>query len=268
MTVNAVPDPQYFFIIGAMKAGTTQVCISSHFTGHPDLYPSPRKEPRIFRDPGVCLLPRHAQHISGALQGAVPDRDAGASRPRQRTRSIQWSPVCLGAFKRSLRKRGSCISCVIRIERTRLQQEYVHNVAHGRETLSFEQALAKRSAYLDTSRYYMQLRRVSRGITPRIESSCRYIRGDGQGPRRHGWRGVRVSSGSMCPIDRQRRISPTTRAARSAPPGHCSRAVRALGVEELSARSDMAPAQGRGRAASSKGREYSHRTCVPWSRNL
>src|SRR5690242_15477606 len=43
-------DPQFFFIIGAMKAGTTS--LYKHLAGHPDIYASPRKEPRIFRDAG------------------------------------------------------------------------------------------------------------------------------------------------------------------------------------------------------------------------
>jgi hypothetical protein len=43
------PDPQYFFIIGAMKAGTTS--LYNYLADHPQLYASPKKEPRVFRDP-------------------------------------------------------------------------------------------------------------------------------------------------------------------------------------------------------------------------
>ena len=63
--MTATLEPQYFFIIGAMKAGTTS--LYKYLSGHPDLYPSPRKEPRIFRDPGDPAT--HALRLSELFDG-------------------------------------------------------------------------------------------------------------------------------------------------------------------------------------------------------
>ena len=150
MTVNTVPDPQYFFIIGAMKAGTTS--LYKYLTGHPDLYPSPRKEPRIFRDPGNLSAMRSA--FLELFEGRRNERWCfEASTAYTKHPMVSGVPRRIQAIAPDAR-----FVYLVRHPIERTWSQYVHNVAHGRETLPFEQALAKRAAYLDTSRYCLQLR--------------------------------------------------------------------------------------------------------------
>ena len=150
MTVYAVSDPQYFFIIGAMKAGTTS--LYKYLSGHPDLYPSPRKEPRIFRDPGDPASIRSA--FLTLFDGRGTERWCfEASTAYTKHPMVSGVPRRIQAVAPDAR-----FVYLVRHPIERTWSQYVHNVAHGRETLPFEQALEKRPSYLDTSRYGLQLR--------------------------------------------------------------------------------------------------------------
>ena len=141
--------PQFFFIIGAMKAGTTS--LYKYLAGHPQLYASPRTEPRVFRDPADPASLRTAFLDLFAGHGNEPWCFEGSTAytkyPRfpgvpQRLRSV----VPDARFVYLVRNP---------VERT--WSQYVHNLAHGRETRPFARALVTSPQYLDISRYHLQL---------------------------------------------------------------------------------------------------------------
>jgi hypothetical protein len=149
--VSAVPsDPRYFFIIGAMKAGTTS--LYKYLAAHPQLYPSPRKEPRVFRDPVDPAQTRAAflelfegrNDEAWCFEGSTAyTKYPGFSGVPQRLKSI----VPDARFVYLVRNP---------VERT--WSQYVHNLAHGRETRPFHQAIGEDPQYLDISRYHLQLK--------------------------------------------------------------------------------------------------------------
>jgi hypothetical protein len=141
--------PQYFFIIGAMKAGTTS--LYKYLAGHPDLYPSPRKEPRIFRDAGNPDAQRAA--FLALFEGRREE-----SWCYEGSTAYTKYPLFPGVPRRlESVVPGARFVYMVRNPVERVWSQYAHNLAHGREVESFEQAVTKRPGYLDISRYYMQL---------------------------------------------------------------------------------------------------------------
>jgi hypothetical protein len=147
--MNSASQPQYFFIIGAMKAGTTS--LFKYLAAHPALYPSPRKEPRIFRDQADPEGMRRAFHT--LFEGRHDERwcfEASTAYAKY--------PLVVGVPKRlHMIVPEARFVYLVRNPVERAWSQYVHNVAHGRETLPFDRALVRRHEYLDISRYYMQL---------------------------------------------------------------------------------------------------------------
>jgi hypothetical protein len=144
-------DPQYFFIIGAMKAGTTS--LYKYLAGHPQLYASPRKEPRVFRDPADPARLRAAFH---ALFAGRREESwcFEASTAYTKYPLVSGVPRRLQVVVPEAR-----FVYLVRNPVERSWSHYVHNLAHGREAQRFDRALAKRPQYLDTSRYHLQLSR-------------------------------------------------------------------------------------------------------------
>ena len=143
-------DPRYFFIIGAMKAGTTS--LYKYLSGHPDLYPSPRKEPRTFRDPRDLESIR--SDFAALFDGRQTERwcfEASTAYTKH--------PMVSGVPRRIQAVAPDALFVyLVRHPIERTWSQYVHNVAQGRETLPFDKALEQRPEYLDTSRYGLQLR--------------------------------------------------------------------------------------------------------------
>lgn len=147
--MTGVSDPDYFFIIGAMKAGTTS--LFKYLADHPDLCPSSRKEPRIFRDPGETEIQR------SALRALFPER----ARQRwcfEASTAYTKHPRFTGVPERLRRVVPDArLIYLVRNPVERTWSQYVHNLAHGRETRTFERALDEVPQYLDISRYHLQL---------------------------------------------------------------------------------------------------------------
>ena len=141
--------PRYFFIIGAMKAGTTS--LFKYLADHPDLCPSNRKEPKVFRDPG------RASDQRAKLQNLFTPRS-----------TERWYFEASTAYTKYPRFTGipsrireavpdARFVYLVRNPVDRTWSHYLHNLAHGRERLPFGQAVSKRPVYLDISRYNLQL---------------------------------------------------------------------------------------------------------------
>lgn len=154
MTGSRTNGPGHFFIIGAMKAGTTS--LYKYLAGHPDLYPSPRKEPRIFRDAGDACAQRSALDALFASRG----REAWcfeASTAYTKFPQFTGVPERIRAAVPDAR-----LVYLVRHPVERAWSQYVHNLAHGRETRAFTQAMVEERQYLDISRYHLQLQQYLR----------------------------------------------------------------------------------------------------------
>jgi hypothetical protein len=142
-------DPQYFFIIGAMKAGTTS--LYKYLAGHPELYASPRKEPRVFRGDAEPTSLRET-----FLQ-------LFASRTDQRWCFEGSTAYTKYPLVRDVPRRLHTVVpdarfvYLVRNPVERTWSHYLHNLAHGHETRPLADALNNRPQYLDISRYHLQL---------------------------------------------------------------------------------------------------------------
>lgn len=154
-----VPPGRYFFVIGAMKAGTSS--LYKYLASHPSIYAAPRKEPRFFSNPKPTAadMTAYASLFAGRtceawafeastaytkypMVSGVPER-IQASFPDARLIYLMRDPV------------------------ERICSAYLHNVAEGRERRSLEEAVFDRSrAYLSVSRYHLQLSQYLR-VFPR-----------------------------------------------------------------------------------------------------
>jgi hypothetical protein len=143
------PKPRYFFIIGAMKAGTTS--LYKYLAGHPDVYASPRKEPRVFRDP------RDAAELKTEFEALFVGH-RGESWCFEASTAYTKYPFVSGVPER-LRSvvPDAKFVYLVRNPVERAWSQYVHNLAHGRETGLFTEVITERPEYLDISRYHLQL---------------------------------------------------------------------------------------------------------------
>jgi hypothetical protein len=142
-------DPSYFFIIGAMKAGTTS--LYNYLSAHPQLYASPKKEPRVFRDPAS------PQDLRTRFHALFEGR-------RDQTWCFEGStaytkyPAFTGVPKRiQSQAREARFVYLVRNPIDRIWSQYVHNLAQGRESRSLSDALREEPQYLNISRYHLQL---------------------------------------------------------------------------------------------------------------
>ena len=142
-------EPRFFFIIGAMKAGTTS--LYKYLADHPDVYASPRKEPRVFRDAGDPEKQR--SEFLALFEGRGAERWCfEASTAYTKYPRSPGVPERLRAIVPEAR-----LVYLVRNPIERAWSHYLHNLAHGRESRSFLRAMADRPQYLDISRYHLQL---------------------------------------------------------------------------------------------------------------
>lgn len=151
-------EPRYFFIIGAMKAGTTS--LYNYLADHPQLYASPKKEPRVFRDPkdAASLRTAFAALFEGrnGEEWCFEGSTAYTKYPR-----VAGVPARLQSIVPDAR-----FIYLVRNPVDRTWSHYVHNLAHGRETRPFAEAIAGDPEYLAVSRYYMQLQQFLEVFPP------------------------------------------------------------------------------------------------------
>lgn len=151
-------QPQYFFIIGAMKAGTTS--LYNYLADHPQLYASPKKEPRVFRDPA------DEESLRTAFLALFEGRRDEAWCFEGSTAYTKYPHVPGVVERLHAVVPDARFVYLVRNPVERTWSHYVHNVAQGRERRTLTEALAAGRQYLDFSRYHMQLEQYCR-VFPR-----------------------------------------------------------------------------------------------------
>ena len=150
--------PSYFFIIGAMKAGTTS--LYNYLADHPDLYASPKKEPRVFREARDLDLIR-AEFLK-LFEGRTSERwcfeGSTAYTKFPRFAGIPGRIAAIAPESRFI--------YLVRNPVDRTWSQYLHNLANGRESRPLLRAVREDAQYLETSRYAQQLQQYLR-VFPR-----------------------------------------------------------------------------------------------------
>lgn len=150
---------RFFFLIGAMKAGTSS--IYKHLAAHPSIYTAPRKEPRFFSNPGPTAndMAAYAALFAGRTTQAWAFE---ASTAYTKHPMISGVPERICAALPDAR-----FIYLIRDPVERICSAYLHNRAEGREPRSLEDALWDGSQeYLNVSRYHLQISQYLR-VFPR-----------------------------------------------------------------------------------------------------
>jgi hypothetical protein len=141
--------PRYFFIIGAMKAGTTS--LFKYLAGHPQLCPSVRKEPKVFRDPGDPKAQRRA--LRELFEGRTDQPWCfEASTSYTKYPKFPGVPARLREAVPDAR-----FIYLVRNPVERAWSHYIHNLACGSETRTFARAFQERPQDRDFSSYHLQL---------------------------------------------------------------------------------------------------------------
>lgn len=142
-----------------MKAGTST--LYKYLAAHPDIYATPRKEPRFFAIPQPSAAETNAY---AALY------DGRTSEPWAFEASTAYTkyPMLPGVPERiHAAHPDALLIYMIRDPIERICSAYLHNRAEGREQRPFEQAVFGGSQeYLNVSRYYLQIDRYLR-VFPR-----------------------------------------------------------------------------------------------------
>ena len=150
---------QHFFLIGAMKAGTSTMY--EYLAAHPAIYPAPRKEPRVFSRPGSAASDLSA--CAELFAGRTSETWAfEASTAYTKHPMISGVPERIHAAFPDAR-----MIYLIRDPIERICSAYLHNLAEGREQRSLEDAVFGGSPeYLSVSRYHLQISQYLR-VFPR-----------------------------------------------------------------------------------------------------
>jgi hypothetical protein len=148
MSDGRLPD---FLVIGAMKAGTTS--LYHYLREHPQVFMPSTKEIMFFDD-------RHEWH-RGVDWYRGRFADAGdALAVGEASTSYTKYPAADGVPERVASVLGSPrLIYVVRDPVERIRSHYLYNLTRGTEWRPIEEAVAREPAYLDVSRYAMQLER-------------------------------------------------------------------------------------------------------------
>jgi hypothetical protein len=138
------------FIIGAMKSGTSSLCV--HLSEHPAVFMSPVKEPEHFSRPEE--VSRRRGHYLRLFRGASHETYLAEGSTGYTKRPI-YDGVAerIHAFNPDAR-----LVYVMRDPFARLVSHYRHMVQKGREKESLPEAIRRPSGYLPCSYYAYQLR--------------------------------------------------------------------------------------------------------------
>lgn len=147
MTAARKPN---LFIVGAMKSGTTSLCV--HVSEHPAVFMSPVKEPEYFSRPES--MSRRTKQYLRLFRGASDEVYLAEGSTGYTKRPI-FDGVAerIHAFNPDAR-----LVYVMRDPFARLVSHYRHNVRKGLERESLPQAIRRPSGYLPYSHYAYQLR--------------------------------------------------------------------------------------------------------------
>jgi hypothetical protein len=150
-----------FLIIGAMKSGTTS--LHRYLAAHPQIFMSPVKELDFFVEElgwsrGVDWYKRHFAK-AGPEHLAVGEASTSYTKyPRYRGIPDRISDVL----------EMPRLVYVVRDPVERIRSHYEHNVVLGEEHAPLDQAIRRNPAYLDYSRYWMQLEQYAAFPSDRI----------------------------------------------------------------------------------------------------
>jgi hypothetical protein len=149
----------FFFVIGAMKAGTSS--IYKHLASHPSIYAAPRKEPRFFSNP--CPTEYDVAAYKALFAGRTSE-----SWAFEASTAYTKYPMIPGVADRIHNAFPDArVIYVIRDPVERICSAYLHNRAEGREQRSLEDAIwDSAQEYLNVSRYYLQISQYLR-VFPR-----------------------------------------------------------------------------------------------------
>lgn len=144
--------PPTFLLIGAMKAGTTS--LYHYLRSHPEVYMPALKEVDFFTEELNWQRgwPWYERQFASAGEEHVAVGEASTSYtkfPRYGgipEKIVQWLP-------------DAALVYVVRDPVERIRSHYQHNVTLGEERGSLHEAVKKNPAYLDYSRYAMQIER-------------------------------------------------------------------------------------------------------------
>jgi hypothetical protein len=139
-----------FLIIGAMKAGTTS--LYHYLRTHPQIYMPDEKEVMFFdaRHTWSRGVEWYAQQFAPAPPGAVALGEASTSYTKFPV--VQGVPERIASVLPGVR-----LIYVLRHPVDRMRSHYLYLLSRGKERRPIEQAFAEDQAYLDTSRYAMQI---------------------------------------------------------------------------------------------------------------
>jgi Sulfotransferase family len=142
--------PRRFFLIGAMKAGTSTMY--KYLADHPLIYATPRKEPKFFSkaNPTAADVAAYAALFAGRTSEPWAFE---ASTAYTKFPMISGVPGRIHSAHPDAR-----LIYMLRDPVERLCSAYLHNRAEGREQRPFEEAVFGGSQeYLNVSRYHLQL---------------------------------------------------------------------------------------------------------------
>jgi hypothetical protein len=146
MNSGRLPD---FFVIGAMKAGTTT--LFRHLQRHPRIFMPELKEPDFFVGEKNWL--RGMDWYTSLFEPAPPDALLGeGSTNYSKARAYPGVPERLREYVPEAK-----LIYLLRDPVERMRSHYVHSVLSGRERRSPYEAFDPASGYLDVSRYGFQL---------------------------------------------------------------------------------------------------------------
>ncbi|HSC25885.1 MAG TPA: sulfotransferase [Vicinamibacterales bacterium] len=159
LKMNLRPCTERVFLLGAMRSGTTS--LYHYLAEHPDIFPSPLKEPRFFCMPSPA--PSDIRDYESLYAGQTRERwSFEASTHYTRYPTHRGVPERIRAAFPEAR-----FIYIVRHPVERIASAYLHWRAHGRERRPFEDAVfSEPSDYLNMSRYHMQLEQYWR-VFPR-----------------------------------------------------------------------------------------------------
>lgn len=141
---------RFFFVIGAMKAGTSS--IYKHLAAHPSIYAAPRKEPRFFSNP----FP--SEDDVAAYTALFAGRTSESWAFEASTAYTKYPMIPSVADRIHNAFPDARLIYVIRDPVERICSAYLHNRAEGREPRSLEDAIwDSAQEYLNVSRYHLQI---------------------------------------------------------------------------------------------------------------
>jgi hypothetical protein len=143
-------DLPNFFVVGAMKAGTTS--LAKYLGQHPDVFMCEPKEPRFFMEAGTW------ENGESWYRGLFAEGREHLARG-EATTGYSKLPVHAGVPERiSSLVPEARIVYLVRAPLHRIRSQYVHNVMHVGLRGPLRDALANDRTYVEFSRYAYQLR--------------------------------------------------------------------------------------------------------------